>query len=152
MALWKDSNPQTAPSASAESPQEPVSVAPAASPGFGPAGSTRGDRGESVIASGLTVEGKITGQGHVRIAGRFKGDVQVEGNVHVDAGARIEGLIRAVDVTVSGELIGNIDGARRVELRQGGMITGDVKAGALTVAAGARMRGQVDFGWDDSSP
>ena len=30
------------------------------------------------------------------------------------------------------------------------MIIGDLKAGSLTVAAGSRMRGQADFGWDDS--
>ena len=29
-------------------------------------------------------------------------------------------------------------------------MTGDVKAGSLTVAAGARMRGRAEFGWDDS--
>ena len=29
------------------------------------------------------------------------------------------------------------------------MIIGDLKAGSLTVTAGARMRGQADFGWDD---
>ena len=28
------------------------------------------------------------------------------------------------------------------------MINGDVKAGQLTVAAGSRMRGQVEFGYD----
>ena len=31
-------------------------------------------------------------------------------------------------------------------------MVGDVKAGQVTVAAGARMRGQVAFGWDDSKP
>lgn len=31
------------------------------------------------------------------------------------------------------------------------MIAGDVKAGSLTVAAGSRMRGQVEFGWDERS-
>jgi len=29
------------------------------------------------------------------------------------------------------------------------VISGDVKAGSLTVAAGSRMRGQVEFGWDN---
>jgi cytoskeletal protein CcmA (bactofilin family) len=104
---------------------------------------------ESLIASGLTIEGKINGNGHVRVAGRFKGDVQVEGNLHIDTGAKVEGQVKASEVIVSGELQGNIDGAKRVELQQGGTITGDVKAGSLTVAAGARMRGNVDFGFDE---
>jgi cytoskeletal protein CcmA (bactofilin family) len=105
---------------------------------------------ESVIAAGLTIEGKIVGTGHVRVAGQFKGDVQVEGNLHIDVGARVEGQVRASEVTISGELQGNIDAARRVDLQQGGSITGDVKAATLTVAAGSRMRGQVEFGWEDS--
>jgi cytoskeletal protein CcmA (bactofilin family) len=110
------------------------------------------DMKESVLASDLTIEGKIIGSGHVRIAGRFKGDVAVEGNVTLDTGAHLEGLVKASVVVVGGELIGNIENAKRVELLEGGVINGDVKAGSLTVAAGSRMRGQVEFGWDDARP
>jgi cytoskeletal protein CcmA (bactofilin family) len=108
----------------------------------------RQDMKESVIASDLTIEGKIIGSGHVRIAGRFKGDVQVDGNVTLDTGAHLEGLVKASVVVVGGELLGNIENAKRVELLEGGVISGDVKAGSLTVAAGSRMRGQVEFGWE----
>jgi cytoskeletal protein CcmA (bactofilin family) len=105
---------------------------------------------ESIIAAGLVIEGKINGNGHVRVAGKFKGDIQVEGNLHIDSGARVEGQVKASEVIVSGELQGNVESAKRVELQQGGTITGDVKAGSLTVAAGSRMRGSVDFGFEDS--
>jgi cytoskeletal protein CcmA (bactofilin family) len=111
----------------------------------------RTDMKESIIAAGLSIEGKISGNGHVRVAGKFKGDIQVDGNLHIDAGARVEGQVRASEVIVSGELVGNIESAKRVELQQGGTITGDVKAGSLTVASGSRMRGAVDFGFDDSA-
>jgi len=103
---------------------------------------------ESHIASDLTIEGKIIGSGHVRIAGRFKGDVQVDGNVTLDAGAKLEGHVKASAVIVGGELLGNIGNAKRVELLETGVINGDVKAGSLTVAAGSRMRGQVEFGYE----
>jgi cytoskeletal protein CcmA (bactofilin family) len=103
---------------------------------------------ESHISSDLTIEGKISGSGHVRIAGRFKGDVAVDGNVSLDAGARLEGHVKASVVSVGGELIGNIENAKRVELLETGVINGDVKAGSLTVAAGSRMRGQVEFGYE----
>ena len=42
---------------------------------------------ESVISSDITITGKINGAGHVRIAGRFEGDVHIEGDLTVDAGA-----------------------------------------------------------------
>lgn len=104
---------------------------------------------ESVIASDLTIEGKIEGSGHVRIAGRFKGDVNVQGNVTIEHGAKLTGGVRANTVTIAGELEGNIEAASRVELVESGVLNGDLKAGSLTVAAGSRMRGQVEFGWDE---
>ena len=109
----------------------------------------RNDAKESLIASDITIEGKIEGAGHVRIAGRFKGDVNVQGDLTIEKNAKVNGAVRAKKVTLAGELEGNIDTASQVELQQGGVLTGDLKAGSLTVAAGSRMRGQVEFGWDD---
>jgi cytoskeletal protein CcmA (bactofilin family) len=151
MALWD--KPETTPSAApasgaaprASTPASPVSSESALTP------KERLDMKESIIASGLSIEGKIVGSGHVRVAGKFKGDIQVEGNLHIDNGARVEGQVRASEVLVSGELQGNIDSAKRVELQQGGTITGDVKAGSFTVAAGSRMRGAVDFGFEEAA-
>jgi cytoskeletal protein CcmA (bactofilin family) len=162
MALWKDSNTGTtsaapaspAPAAPAPAHREPeranvASLTPAPASRPAPASAPhRNEMKESHIASDLTIEGKIIGTGHVRIAGKFKGDVAVDGNVTLDAGARLEGHVKAGVVVVSGELIGNIENAKRVELLESGVINGDVKAGSLTVAAGSRMRGQVEFGYE----
>jgi cytoskeletal protein CcmA (bactofilin family) len=109
------------------------------------------DGKETVIAAGLTIDGKIEGTGHVRMAGRFKGDVNVDGDLTIEPGAKITGSVRASTVTIGGELEGNIDGASRVELLASGVLNGDLKAGSLTVAGGSRMRGNVAFGWDEAT-
>jgi cytoskeletal protein CcmA (bactofilin family) len=106
---------------------------------------------ETVIAAGLTIDGKIEGAGHVRMAGRFKGDVNVDGDLTIEPGAKITGSVHAHTVTVGGELEGNIEGASRVELLASGVLNGDLKAGSLTVASGSRMRGNVAFGWDEAA-
>jgi cytoskeletal protein CcmA (bactofilin family) len=160
MALWKDSQTGTGPAAPTSTgvapapvhPREPektnvASLSPE-SPRRPVQAAQRSEMKESHISSELTIEGKIIGSGHLRIAGRFKGDVQVDGNVSLDAGARLEGHVKASVVCVGGELIGNIENAKRVELLETGVINGDVKAGSLTVAAGSRMRGQVEFGYE----
>jgi cytoskeletal protein CcmA (bactofilin family) len=159
MALWKDTTPGTpaqppAPPAKDTFTREPERPAVTNVASLNPNTTTRSTRErpemkESVIASDLTIEGKIVGSGHVRLAGRFKGDVQVDGNLTIDSGATVDGQVRAQTVVVGGELKGNIENAKRVELLEGGVITGDVKAGSLTVAAGSRMRGQVEFGWEE---
>ncbi len=104
---------------------------------------------ESLIAPGMTIEGKIGGTGHVRIVGRFKGEVSVKGDLTIERGAHISGEIRAENIVVRGEVEGKIHATTRVELSESGELTGDLKASSLTVAAGSRMRGKVEFGWDE---
>ncbi len=104
---------------------------------------------DSLIAPGLIIEGKIEGTGNVRIAGRFKGEVSVKGDLTIEQGAHISGEIRAENIVVRGEVNGNIHATVRVELSESGVLTGDVKASSLVMAAGSRMRGKVEFGWDE---
>lgn len=156
MAIWKDSTAKdtdvmgrdnAAATAAATARDQTLRADTAAVPPRRPV-EARMDAKESLISAGLTIEGKIQGSGHVRIAGHFNGDVQVEGNLTIEPGAKVNGQVRANTVVVGGELEGNIEAASRVELLETGMLTGDLKAASLTVAAGSRMRGRVEFGWE----
>jgi cytoskeletal protein CcmA (bactofilin family) len=104
---------------------------------------------ESVIASDITISGKIDGAGHVRIAGRFEGDVHIQGDLTIEHGAKLTGSVRAGSVAIAGEVEGNIESAASVEILSSGVLNGDLKAGMLTVASGSRMRGKVEFGWTE---
>jgi cytoskeletal protein CcmA (bactofilin family) len=163
MALWKE---PTTPTSTVKEPEKPNGPAeatqftPVVKPAEPPARVVAndappprvintGNQKESVIAANLTIEGKIEGAGHVRIAGSFKGDIQVEGNLTIERGAHLAGEVRADTIIIAGELQGNIQAASRVELMESGTIMGDLKAGSLTVAAGSRMRGKAEFGWDE---
>ena len=163
MALWNEKpTPATAGSAVPPSPISPERSSPersaperttsdpalAVSPRR-PTPKTSSEGGESVIAANLSIEGKIEGSGNVRMAGRFKGDVRIDGNFSIEHGAHLTGQVLAAIVVVGGELQGNIESAKRVDVQEGGVIVGDVKAGSITVAAGSRMRGHVEFGWED---
>jgi len=158
MALWKE-NPTPAPAgssvpSSAMAPERSPPERPINDPGLAvsprrPTPKTAVEGGESVIAANLSIEGKIEGSGNVRMAGRFKGDVRIDGNFTMDSGAHLTGQVLAGIVVVGGELQGNIESAKRVDVLEGGVIVGDVKAGSITVAAGSRMRGHVEFGWED---
>lgn len=150
----KDASPYAADQAAAPGRDErpavadfnPTSSPPRQAPATGPSASAK----ESLIAANLTIEGKIEGTGHVRIAGQFKGDVNVKGDLTIERGAKLNGSVRADKVTVAGDLEGNIESAERVELLDSAVLNGDLKAGTLTVAAGSRIRGHIDCGWDES--
>ena len=157
MALWKDNTalqqtppplPQEKEPARFDAPSKPQ-LAPSAAPAPAARADSALPRKESVIAADITIEGKIEGGGSVRLSGKFKGDVNVQGDLTIDAGAKLTGGVRADKVTIAGELEGNVEQASRVDLQQTGVVIGDLKTGSLTVAAGARMRGLAEFGWDD---
>lgn len=150
MAIWKEqgSPPKDAtlaPPPVKKEPEPRADISPSYSPPPRPIAHAMK---ESLIAEEITIEGKIEGSGHVRIAGRFKGDVHVQGNLSIEPGATLTGGVRANTVTIGGQLEGNIDAATRVELLETGVLSGDLSADSLTVAAGSRMRGKVEFGWD----
>jgi cytoskeletal protein CcmA (bactofilin family) len=105
---------------------------------------------ESILAAGIAIEGKIEGNGNIRVAGRFKGNVNVKGELTIEPGASINGEVTADTVFVGGEVRGQIVSTSRVELKESGALIGDLKAGSLTVAAGSKMRGNVEFGWKEN--
>ncbi len=104
MALW---NPTTA-----EGNHEKPTAAPAGAPQataipVAREGASRGRR-ESVLGAGVTIEGKIEGDADVRIAGKFKGEIQIKGDLIIERGARLAAKVSAANVTLGGELDGNV--------------------------------------------
>lgn len=157
MAIFQSSpSKKDPPPAPTPEPARPAPPQQQANTDFSPATFPRTDAvpaaKESVIAADLTIEGKIEGAGNVRIAGRFKGDVNVQGDLTLERGAKLKGVIRAKKVVMAGELEGNIEAAARVELLESAALIGDIKAGTLTVAAGCKIRGHIDCGWENAAP
>jgi len=131
MASWKDQfgRDQGTSESALKAPEKVATLAAVGEPSARPsAPQTRADAStkESIIAAGLTIEGKIEGSGHVRIAGDFKGDVNVQGNLTIESGAHLTGGVKADTVTIGGQLDGNIDAASRVELLQTGVLNGEI--------------------------
>src|SRR5580765_759249 len=157
MSLWKDNTAARQTPAPTPELKEPTRFDAVSKPELPanpmPAPLARAEhsaaRKESLIAADITIEGKIDGGGSVRIAGKFKGDVNVQGDLAIELGAKLTGSVRADKVTIAGELEGNVEQASRVDLQPTAVVMGNVNTRSLTVAAGARMRGHAEFGWEE---
>jgi cytoskeletal protein CcmA (bactofilin family) len=156
MALWNQSTPESssekpvpAPTTTPTPTPAAATSAPAAAPTPAPTPReiTAASRRESVFGPGVTIEGKIEGDADIRIGGKFKGDIHIKGDLNLDKGAKVSAKVNAANVTIGGELEGNVVAAAQVKLLESGQLVGDLKAATLTVAAGSRMRGHVEFGW-----
>jgi cytoskeletal protein CcmA (bactofilin family) len=148
MALWKE------PAQNEQKEKPEVEQAAPTPPPVSPTPQRREsplrERRESVFGPGVSIEGKIEGDADVRIAGKFKGEIHIKGDLNIERGAHLAAKINADTVTIAGELEGNIVATAQVRVSESGQLIGDLKATTLTVAAGSRMRGHVEFGWSES--
>lgn len=152
MALWNQPTPvesnDKANGTATVTPQAPAS-APAPQPAPTPPAqqAAPAQRRESVFGPDVSIEGKIEGDTGVRIAGKFKGDIQIKGDLNIEKGAHIAAKVHAANISIGGELDGNVVATGQVKLLESGQMIGDLKATSFTVASGSRMRGHVEFGF-----
>ncbi|NQT80038.1 MAG: polymer-forming cytoskeletal protein [Candidatus Aminicenantes bacterium] len=107
---------------------------------------------ESVIASNTRFKGNINADDTVRIAGHLEGDIQCEQLVRIDIGGIVVGTINSALVIIEGELNGNIESAKQVEIRSEGRAIGNIKTDELAIAEGSYIRGEINMSEKGKKP
>jgi cytoskeletal protein CcmA (bactofilin family) len=101
------------------------------------------ERITSVLGNGVIWNGKITGEGGVRIEGSFEGEIALKGLLVVGETGKVNCAdLRANTVIVAGIVKGNIT-AEKLDIRATGRVWGDVTVVAFASEEGAFLRGQV---------
>jgi cytoskeletal protein CcmA (bactofilin family) len=91
------------------------------------------------VSRGLTVVGKIFGEGTVQLFGRIEGEVRAS-TVLIKEGAQVEGDLVAEEVTIAGQVTGTIH-ANRVKLYTTAVVLGDIFHRSLSIDENARFEG-----------
>ena len=95
--------------------------------------------GASSISSGLSIIGKIVGEGTLGIFGHVEGEVRAS-NVQIGEGAKVEGNIVAEELTIGGRVKGTIH-ANRVKLNSTAVVEGDIYHRSLAIEENAQFEG-----------
>lgn len=93
----------------------------------------------SSISAGMTVVGKISGEGAVKINGKVEGEIHAV-NVVVSDGATVIGDINAQELTIGGRFKGNIHAAR-VTLKSTAIVEGEIFHQSLAIEENAKFEG-----------
>ena len=93
----------------------------------------------SSISSGLSIVGKIVGQGKLAIFGHVEGEVHAS-TVQIGEGAQVEGDVVAEELTISGRVKGTIH-ANRVKLNGTAVVEGDINHRSLAIEENAQFEG-----------
>ncbi|MGD9714549.1 MAG: polymer-forming cytoskeletal protein, partial [Thermomicrobiales bacterium] len=101
------------------------------------------DRSISVIDQFSTFDGSFVAERDLRIDGVVKGTIVCQGTLFVAEGATVSAHIEAENITVAGDLTGDIDCRGRLRLLPSCVLTGKVKTRALVIAQGAVYNGDL---------
>lgn len=102
--------------------------------------------GETIIASGVRVEGDFTSKGRVIIDGEVIGNVKTEDDIHIGEQAKIIANVHARNAIVAGEIKGNVKIIDRLDVTSTARIKGDITANIFTVEAGGSLNGKCIAG------
>jgi cytoskeletal protein CcmA (bactofilin family) len=129
----------------ANKPATPVAKPAAApEPVAAPAGAADAPRPKpkvaSLISSGISIDGAVTGDGELQIDGVVRGDVRV-GRLTVGETGHIEGSVYAEATEVRGRIVGSVT-AKQVRLYGTSYVDGDITHEQLAMETGAFFQGR----------
>jgi cytoskeletal protein CcmA (bactofilin family) len=93
----------------------------------------------STISHGVTIVGKILGEGTVHVLGQIEGELRAL-TVSINEGAEVVGEVVAEELTVGGVVRGSIR-ANRVKLTGTAVVEGDIIHRSLLIEENARFEG-----------
>ncbi len=98
----------------------------------------------SRVGKSMILKGEISGSEDLEIEGVVIGRIDLGRNdVIVRKDARVEAEVRARNVTIDGEIIGNVFASERVFLSEAARLRGDISAATVSIQAGAQFRGGI---------
>ena len=101
--------------------------------------------GTNVVTLGPrdSLHGRLEIQGDLKVGGTVEGELKASGDVSVDSAANVQATIEGSNVSIRGQVNGNVTARRRLTLGGSGHLNGDVKVSRLTVEDGATLNGNV---------
>lgn len=101
--------------------------------------------GTTVIGRSVTIHGELSGKEDLYMDGVVEGTISLpESRLTVGPNARVLADVDARDVVIFGLVEGNIRATGRIELRESGVMKGDLIAGRLSIEENATIKGKVE--------
>lgn len=96
---------------------------------------------DTLIGEHTVFTGNIETEGSMKILGKVEGDIRANGDVHLEASARIQGQIYGASIYVSGRVDGNVTAKGLLHLQSTARLFGDIEVGSMVTDEGAVLQG-----------
>ena len=102
-------------------------------------------RPAGVIAPGLFLRGELRGEDDLIIEGRVEGEITLSKHLMVETTGVIVADVQTQNITIKGEMRGNMTASDKVEIHQGARVVGNITAPRVVIAEGARFKGHIEM-------
>ena len=103
------------------------------------------------IDAGSELEGTLRCRETLRIDGRIKGEVHCEKNVIIGEAATVLASVDAAEVTIAGEVRGDISASRKITLEPTARVIGDLCTPGIVIEEGAKLEGRIMIGSEEKA-
>jgi cytoskeletal protein CcmA (bactofilin family) len=97
----------------------------------------------TLLSEGDAFEGRLEMKGDGHLMGSFRGEIDCGGELLVGPDARVNANVRAVHVTISGLVSGNLVARGRLKITATGQLRGDAEVASLIVQEGGVHYGSL---------
>ncbi len=100
----------------------------------------------AAIGPSIIVRGDITGEEDLMIQGRVEGTLQLPQNdLSVGPDGKVRADLRALNIKVEGEVIGDLHGTEKVVVKRSAKVEGNISAPRVVLEDGCRFKGAIDM-------
>ena len=93
----------------------------------------------------MRIKGEIRSNEPLRVDGEVEGVVELQHSLTVGPSGKVNANIKAREVTVLGDVKGNVDVSGRIAIKDNGSLVGDIRAAGIAIDDGAYFKGSIDL-------
>ena len=98
------------------------------------------------IGKSIVIKGELSGSEDLTIEGQVEGKIELRQNtLTIGPNAKIKAEILAKTAVIQGEVHGKITATDKIDIRDAGIVDGDLSAPRVAIADGAQFRGSIDM-------
>ncbi len=99
-----------------------------------------------MLGPGVVVKGEIFAREDLHLGGDLEGVIRLEEHrLTVGPNGRVRANIKAREVSIQGQVQGNVETTEKIVIHKDGSLVGDVKTAGIVIEDGAYFKGSIDI-------
>ena len=101
--------------------------------------------GSCIIGKNIQIRGKLSGSEDLVVEGRVEGNVALKNHLTIEQSGVVEADVEVRDLTVHGEMRGDIAADGVVSVTNTARVVGNIRAPRIILEDGARFKGSIEM-------